>query len=324
MKAITRKQFGGPEVLQLTDIAMPVAAAGSVLLQVRAFGLNHAELYMRKGEWGDVAAVSGIECVGSVVEDPAGRLQPGQTVMALMGGMGRSINGSYAQYTLVPAANVVALETALPWETLAALPESYAVAWTCLQRNLQLKQGQRLVVRGGTSSLGRAAIDLAVLLGAEVIATTRHPDRAPLLQALGAKHVLSSDAALAPALAAIGGKADAVLDLLGNSTVLDSMAATRRGGHVCLAGFLAGLAPLENFNPLSQMPSGVQLSFFGSFHFGEQDFPLSDIPMQQIVDAVADGSLRGRPARVFEFADLPAAHALMERNQANGKLVVVV
>ena len=323
MLAIVRKEFGGPEVLHIVERAEPVLRAGSVMIEVRAFGLNRAELYMRSGQWGDVAAVSGIECVGRVLADATGRLREGQTVMALMGGMGRGIDGSYASRTVVPAGNVVAVESSLPWERLGALPESYATAWTCLHRNLELSAGQRLVVRGGTSSLGLAAIDLAARLGAEVIATTRHAGSLDALRAAGAHHTIVPAGELGPALGHIGGKADAVLDLVGNSTILDSMRSTRRGGRVCLAGFLGGLEKIAAFDPLSQMPSGVHLSFFGSYNFGSGDFPLSDIPMQEIVDQVATGQLRARPARVFDFSDIVQAHRLMEGNQAGGKIVVL-
>jgi NADPH:quinone reductase-like Zn-dependent oxidoreductase len=278
---------------------------------------------MRRGDWGEVADISGIECVGTVEADGTGRLRRGQKVVAMMGGMGRSIAGSYAEYVAVPAANVLPVETSLDWDQLAALPESYAVAWTCLHRNLEIAAGQRLLVRGGTSSLGRAAIDIASHAGLEVTATTRRPAGAAALHALGARRVLAASNELASA-EGWPGKVDAVLDLTGNSTVLDSMRATRRGGRVCLAGFLGGLAPLAGFDPLSQMPSGVQLSFFGSFLFGQAEFALADVPMQAIVDLAAAGHYRGRPARVFGLSDLPQAHALMEANEAGGKLVVVV
>lgn len=328
MKAIVRKRFGGPEVLDIVERPLPAVKPGCVLIRVRAFGLNRAELYMRRGLWGEVAEVSGIECVGSVVSDATRVLREGQTVVALMGGMGRTIDGSYAEYVVVPAANVVAVETTLDWERLAALPEAYAVAWTCLHRNLEIKAGQRLVVRGGTSSLGLAAIDIGCQLGAEVIATTRRPEGEALLRSRGAAHVVMAAGEFASELLTApgwpGGKADVVLDLIGNSTVLDSMRATRRGGRVCLAGFLGGLAPLADFNPLGQMPSGVQMSFFGSFNFGAPDFPLSDVPMQQIVDVEASGLYQGRAAHVFGFYEVPIAHELMERNEAAGKCVVVV
>jgi len=324
MKAISRKGFGGPDVMEVVDVPEPAVRPGCILIRVRAFGLNRAELYMRRGLWGEVADISGIECVGTVAADATGVLREGQTVMALMGGMGRTINGSYAEYVVVPASNVVAVETTLDWEILAALPEAYAVAWTCLHRNLELKAGQRLVIRGGTSSLGQAAIDIGSQLGADVIATTRRSGSEALLRSLGAAHVVTAQEDLLAAPDWPGGKADAVLDLIGNSTVLDSLRATRRGGRVCLAGFLGGLAPLAEFNPLGQMASGVQMSFFGSFIFGTPEFPLSDVPMQQIVDFAAGGLYRGRPTRIFGLTEVPMAHELMERNEARGKVVVLI
>src|SRR5262249_15292807 len=147
-----------------------------------------AEIYFRQGVWGDVAKISGIECVGIVRADPDGRFAPGQKVIALMGGMGRTIDGSYAELTRVPAAHVVPIETALPWEELAALPESSATAWPCLTRNLALAADQTVLVRGATSALGQAAVNIAVEAGAHVIATTRNPDRLASLRALGAQN----------------------------------------------------------------------------------------------------------------------------------------
>src|SRR5260221_10205136 len=132
---------------------------------------------MRKGEWPEIAQVSGIECAGLVKIDPDGRLAKGQKVVALMGGMGRTINGSYAELTSVPATNVVPVETRLSWEALAAIPESYATAWTCLLGNLALRPGQTLVIRGATSALGQAALNIAVQENSRVIATSRNPDR---------------------------------------------------------------------------------------------------------------------------------------------------
>jgi NADPH2:quinone reductase len=92
---------------------------------------------------------------------------------------------------------------------------------------------------------------------------------------------------------------------------------------VCEAGWLGGLAPIE-FNPLTQMPSGVQYSLFASFLFGTAEFPLTEVPLQTIVDRVAQGTYKAKPARVFRFEEIQEAHQLMESNQANGKIVVVV
>src|SRR3954449_11750893 len=171
MRAIVLEKFGGLDSLVYKDLPQPEPLAGHVVIEVKAFGINHAEMHMRRGEWGEAAEVSGIECVGLVHACPGGEFPVGAKVAALMGGLGRSINGSYAEFTRVRASNVALIEADLPWSTLAALPESYASAWTSLFRNLELTAGQHLLIRGATSSLGQAALKLAVDAGAHVIAT---------------------------------------------------------------------------------------------------------------------------------------------------------
>jgi NADPH:quinone reductase-like Zn-dependent oxidoreductase len=320
-----RQQFGGPEQLVIQEVPTPEPLPGHVVIQVKAFGVNHAETYMRKGDWGDVATISGIECVGIVKSDADGRFSPGQKVAAIMGGMGRTINGSYAEYTRVPSSHVVPIESGLPWEELAAIPEVYATAWSALFGNLGLAAGQKLLIRGATSSLGQAALNIAAHAGAEVIATTRQHDRLSKLESLGAKHVELEGADLSARIRATHpGGIDAVLELVGNATVLDSLSTLRRGGRLALAGFLGGLAPIASFNPITQLPSGVQFSFFGSFVYGSPEFPLAEIPLQTIVDRVAAGAYNAKPARVFRFEQIQEAHWLMESNQASGKIVVTL
>ncbi len=325
MRAIVRQSYGGPEQLVIQEVPEPIPAAGHVVIEVKAFGLNHAEIYFRKGLWGEVAPVSGIECVGVVKSDPDGRFEPGTQVLALMGGMGRSFAGSYAQLVRVPSSNVAAVDTSLPWEELAALPETYATAWTCLNRNLRLAAGQVLLVRGGTSALGQAAVNIAAAAGARVLATTRNPARASGLQKLGADSALIECADLSVRLRQLAPQGiDAVLELVGTATLLDSLAAVRPDGRVCMAGFLGGQAPIAAFDPLLHLPSGVHLSFFASaFTYGNPDYPLSDIPFQTIVDRARQGVYRASPARVFRFEEIQEAHRLMESNAANGKIVVL-
>jgi NADPH2:quinone reductase len=322
MRAIVLEKFGGLDSLVYKEIPNPEPKAGHVVIAVKAFGINHAELHMRRGEWAEAAPVSGIECVGIVKFCPGGEFPAGARVAALMGGLGRTINGSYAEYTNAPVSNVALIEADLPWAVLAAIPETYATAWTCLFRNLGVEWGQLLVIRGATSSFGQAALKLAVNAGVRVIATTRSPDRFALLEKLGAerceierpdlsKHILEAK------------KIDAVLDLVGNCVVLDSLAMLRRGGRACLAGWLGGLDPIADFNPLLQMASGVYLTFFGSFMFGTPGFPLCDVPLQGIAQDVAAGWLDAKPARIFKFDEIHEAHRVMEANQAGGKMVVV-
>jgi NADPH:quinone reductase-like Zn-dependent oxidoreductase len=321
MRAIILKQFGGLDSLVIETLPDPEPKPGQVLVEVKAFGINHAETHMRRGEWAEAATVSGIECVGLVKSCPGGEFAVGTKVAALMGGLGRTINGSYAEYTCPPATNVVPIETEMSWEDFAVIPESYATAWTCLHRNLEIAKGQTLVIRGATSALGRAALNIAVDAGAQVIATTRKKQRFETLTELGAHRVEIESPNLSE-LIPDRKRIDAVLDLVGNSTFMDSLCMLRRGGRMCLAGWLGGLDPVNNFNPLLQMPSGVYFTFFGSFVFGTPDFPLSDVPLQAIVDKAAAGAYKAKPARVFQFDDIREAHEAMESNQANGKMVV--
>ncbi|GJJ22559.1 zinc-binding alcohol dehydrogenase family protein [Mycolicibacterium mageritense] len=322
MRAIVLDGFGGLDRLVYTEIPKPEPKEGEVVIQIKAFGINHAEMHMRRGEWAEAAEVSGIECVGIVDSCPGGEFPVGAKVAALMGGLGRTVNGSYAEYTRVRAANVALIDADLPWEQLAALPETYATAWTCLFRNIDLQAGQTLVIRGATSSFGQAAVKLAVNAGAHVIATTRNPDRFALLEGLGAraeKEVPDLSAHITES-----GHIDAVLDLVGNSTILDSLDMLRRGGTACLAGWLGGLDPIPDFNPLLRMASGVNLSFFGSFVFGSPGFPLSDVPLSDIAGQVERGELDAKPSRVFAFDEIREAHRVMEAGEAGGKMVVVV
>src|SRR3981081_4044919 len=173
VRAIVLEKFGGLDSLVYKEIPDPEPKAGHVVIEIKAFGINHAEMHMRRGEWAEAAKVIGIECVGLVKSCPGGEFPIGAKVAALMGGLGRTINGSYAEYTRVRAANVALISSDPPWAQLAALPATHATAWTCLFRTLALASGQTIVIRGATSSVGQAAVKMAVNAGAHVIATAR-------------------------------------------------------------------------------------------------------------------------------------------------------
>src|SRR6266478_3649564 len=315
MRAIMRTSFGGPETLVIREIPEPEPKEGHAVIEIKAFGINHAEMHMRRGEWAEAAEVSGIECVGLVKSCPGGEFSVSAKVAALMGGLGRTINGSYAEYTRAPVSNVALIESDLSWAELAAIPETYATAWTCLFRNLEIKEGQTLLIRGATSSFGQAAVNMAVNAGARVIATTRNRERFGLLEKLGVGRAEVEEPELSKRIAETR-RLDAVIDLVGNRTILDSLAMLRRGGRACLAGWLGGLVPIADFNPLLQMASGVYLTFFGSFVFGTPGFPLSDVPLQAIAADVEASRYKAKPSRVFGFDDIREAHRVMEANEA--------
>jgi len=325
MRAIILQAHGGPDQLVAAERPVPEPTPGNVRIRVRALGLNHAEVYFREGIWPG-AEITGIECVGTVDLAPSGEFESGQRVAAMVGGLGRDRNGSYAEYVCAPASNVVAIDSSLSWERLAALPESYATAWVCLHHNLALEPGQTLLVRGETSALGQAAIQLAKDVGAQVLATTRRAERLEGLRNLGADTPLLDAVDLATEVHRLYPSGiDAVLDLVGTSTLRDSLCAARASGRVCIAGFLGGGEPLPAFNPLTDLPSGVQLSFFASaFVLGTPEWPLAEIPFNHIAARVADGTFQAEPTATFTFDEIQAAHRLLESGEANGKIVVTL
>jgi NADPH:quinone reductase len=220
----------------------------------------------------------------------------------------------------------VAVQSALSWEDLAAIPEVYATAWIALHGNLALRPGETVLVRGATSSVGQAAVNIAVDHGATVIATTRSRDRESLLREIGAHEVLIDDGEIAQQVRrGHPDGVDAVLDLVGNVVLRDSLQSVRSKGRVCQIGFLGGLEPVPDFNPLADLPSGVTLSTFASaFVLGDEHFPIADVPIQAIVEKAAGGLYTAKPARVFAFDEIVEAHRIMDAGRAGGKLVVAV
>jgi NADPH:quinone reductase len=326
MRAIVMSEPGGPEVLQIRELPDPVPGEGEVLIAVKAFGLNHADAYMRSGVWQFGIPVLGIEAAGTVKQDRSGKFAPGTAVVAIVGGMARTRNGSYAELVAVPATNVLAVETTLSWPELAALPEVYATAWTALHGNLALRRGESVLIRGATSSVGQAAVSLAADHDATVIASTRSHARESLLRELGAHEVVIDDGELAPKVRRTHPDGvDAVLDLVGNGVLRDSLQSARAKGRVCQVGFLGGLEPVADFNPLTDLPSGVQLSTFASaFVLGDQQFPVTDVPLQEIVEKTRQGVYAAKPAHVFAFDQIVEAHQLLDAGNAGGKLVVEI
>lgn len=320
MQAIVISAFGGPSVLEERTVAKPNPVDGEVLIRVKAFGLNHAEMHMRKGEWDEWNPISGLECVGVVEADPSGRLKVGSKVVGVMGGMGRNRPGGYGEFVNVPADNVVAINTNLPWEELAALPEVYSTAYTCIHTILDIKAGERVLIRGATSTIGQASLHLAVSAGAKVTATTRRRERFEMLKDMGAESAILEEDVLTTQFAA--NKFDKTLNLIGNKVLLDSIRITRAGGRMLQAGWLGGLAPVNDFNPMIEMDSGVHFSLFHSKNLGTSDFPMSGIPLQEIADKLERGAWNAKPTHVFEAKDIVKAHELLDSHNSGGKIVI--
>jgi NADPH:quinone reductase-like Zn-dependent oxidoreductase len=321
MNAIVISKFGGPEVLEHRTVLKPTPVNGEVLIRVKAFGVNHAEMHMRMGEWDEWNPITGLECVGIVEACPGGEVPIGSKVMGVMGGMGRNRPGGYGEFVNVPVANVASVETSLPWEELAALPEVYSTAWSCLFTILDLQPGERLLIRGATSTIGQAALNLAANAGAVATATTRQERRFDMLRKMGAADVKREQPGLSEQFDKPP-RFDKVLNLIGNRVLLESISLTRPGGRVLQAGWLGGLDPVADFNPMIQMETGVHFSLFHSKVLGQPDFPLSGIPLQDIVRKIENGEWDAKPTHVFEYKDIHNAHRMLDSHGAGGKIVV--
>jgi NADPH:quinone reductase-like Zn-dependent oxidoreductase len=320
MRAAVCVRAGGPEVLEIRELPVPVVRPGWSLVRVKGAGLNRSELRTRQGHSPTVTfpRVLGIECVGVVAASTDPRVPDGTTVAAVMGEMGRAFDGGYAEYALLPNALLMPLTTTLPWETLAALPETYLTAQGALD-TLGAAPGERLLIRGGTSSVGLAAASIAAGHGIKTAATTRRPDKAEALTAAGAGHVLLDDGgSLAEKVHSLWPEGpDHVLDLVGANTAVDSLRLVRRGGTVCVAGSLSGWI-IPDFEPIAKIPSGTKLTAFHS-----DTLKGNAGALQRVVDEVEAGVHRPTIDRVFGLDDIAAAHDHMEHNRASGKLVVL-
>lgn len=322
MRAVVLDGPGPPEALVVRDVPVPEPRPGEVLVEVRAFGLNRSELHLRHGVATNASfpRVPGIEATGVVASAPGGEFAAGTQVVTMMGGMGRSFDGGYAEYVRVPAAQVIAFRSDLDWATLGAVPEMLQTAYGSLTVGVGLADGQTLLVRGGTSSVGMTVTALAKLRGATVLATTRNPDKAEALTAHGVDHVLVDDGAVAERVRAI--VADGVhgsVELVGTGTLPDTLRATRSGGTVCFTGMLSDVWTIPDFYPMDYLPNGVRLTAYSG-----QSADLPPAVLQDYLDAVAAGRTAVAIAGVYDLDGIIAAHHAMEAGSGAGKLVVVL
>jgi NADPH2:quinone reductase len=321
MRAVVLREPGPVENLQVRDLPMPDPPPGWIRIEVKAFGLNRSEVHTRLGFASGITfpRVLGIEAVG-VVDDPNGTdLRAGPQVAALMGGMGRQFDGGYAEYTVVPREIVVPFRSDLPWAVIGQVPETLQTAYGSLTVGLDLQPGEALLIRGGTSALGFAAAAVARQIGSTVLATTRQSDRLDLLARHGVDHPVLDTGTVADAVrSVVPDGVHAALELVGTTTLPDTLRATRVHGTVCFAGMLSNQWVVEDFYPIDYLPNGVRLSAYG----GEA----SDLPaavLQRFLDQIADGTTDLGPSTAYALEDIPRAHADIDANAVAGKLVGV-
>ncbi|MBM6994026.1 MAG: zinc-binding dehydrogenase [Prevotella sp.] len=317
MKAVVIHQCCKAEELTVSEISTPEVIPGWVLIKVHAAGLNHSEAILRLHEadldYIHTPIVPGIECAGEIADASDSDFRKGDRVVALMGGMGRTFNGSYEEYALLPAHHVFKVETSLDWISLAAVPETYFTAYGSLKECLLLTAGDTLLVRGATSTVGQAAIQLGKAMGAYVIAACRRENSFEQLRQIGADECVVDDGRLAGHMFAR--TPNKLLELVGPKTLQDSLRTVSHPGYVCDTGILGNVFTVQHFEPIKYIPNGVFLSSF-----------FSNYPTQQLIDEIFSliriHSIQPLYRRVFALDEIVEAHQLLEDGGAGGKIIL--
>ncbi len=317
MKAVVVYKPGGPEQLVYTDVPRPALKAGWSLVRVRAFGVNHSEIFTRQGLSPSVSfpRILGIECVGTVEETTdAVRLPAGQRVVSLMGEMGRAFDGGYAEYVLLPNEQIYPVQSELPWEILAAIPETYYTAFGSL-KNLRIEDGYTVLARGGASGVGIAFLRLmrAQFPHMYIVGSTRREEQRTRMLAAGYSDVVIEE----DGILRTDERYDRILELVGPAVMKDSMKHLARGGILCNTGLLGGKWDLEGFEPIGDLAEDAYLTSFYSGNVREEH-------LSELFAYIRQYKVPVRPERVFTLSDTAEAHRWLEGRDGFGKSVVLV
>ncbi len=340
MKAAVFDTHGGPEVLRIDDVPTPEPEAGEVRVSVRACGLNHLDLFVRRGIPGvppSLPHVGGAEVVGRVdalgpgvtgwvVGDPVivnptlfcgaceECLRGRQPLCDRFGVLGEHTWGGLAEYVVVPARNLLALPAGVDPTHAATTPLTFQTAWRALFTQARLRPGESVLVLGGSGGVAVAAIQMAAEAGAVVYAVTSGARKVEQVAALGAHRVFDrSETSFAREVWSATGKrgVDVVVENVGAATWSDSLRALARGGRLVTFGATTGPIGETNIN----LVFWRQLSIIGSTMGAHADF-------RSAMRWLAEGKVRPVVDSVIALEDIRSAHERLESGDVFGKLVI--
>lgn len=325
MQAVLVPTPGGPEAMRLGDVPDPEPGPGELLVQVRAAGVNRADVLQRMGRYPPppgASSILGLELAGEVSAAGPGaeRFHPGDRVMSLVTG------GAYATLAAVPEAATLALPAELDFAQGAAIPEAFLTAWVNLFDLGGLAGGETVFIHAGASGVGTAAIQLAREAGARVLTTVGSDEKAALCRELGAAvaiHRHRDDIIAVVKESTDGAGVDLVLDVVGAPSWPGNLEVLKRGGRMALIGFLGGSRGELDLGPVLRKSLTVRGTTLRGTSLADKDRlvrAFGDFALPRF----ADGRLRAVVDRTFPLADAAEAHRTMEANRNAGKLVLTV
>ena len=339
MKAAVFHEFGGPEVVRVEEVPQPSPGPGEVLVEVKAAALNHLDLWVRRGlpvetpmphiGGSDVAGVvaaagaggGGVEPGARVVVNPSlwcGRcewcVRGEESLCVQFGIIGEHTQGGFAEYVVVPAANLYPIPAGFPFEEAAAAPLVFATAWRGLITRARLRPGETVLVTGASGGVGSAAVQIARLAGARVFAvtTSEHVER---VQSLGADVVYDRTTVdYSKEVWKDTGKrgVDVVFDSVGQATWAGNVRALARGGRLVVYGATTG--------PVAETDLRVvfwkQVEIIGTTMSSRHEF-------ERVMGLVFGGRLKPVVDVVWPLGRAREAHERLERGDQFGKIVLV-
>lgn len=325
MRYIDLPEYGGPEKMLLADGEKPQVQPGQVLIKVAAAGVNRPDIVQRAGFYPPppgASPVLGLEVAGEVAAVGAGveRWRVGDSVCALTNG------GGYAEYALAPQGQCLPIPEGLSVIEAAALPETFFTVWSNLIHRAKLQPGDVLLVHGGSSGIGTAAIQIALHIGARVLVTAGSAEKCSACEKLGAEKAINyhEDGFVEVVKQATDGKgADVILDMVGGEYIERNIRAAAMDARIVNIAFLAGARVEVNLLPVMLK----RLTLTGSTLRPQAETVKAAIAReleQQLWPQIASGKIRPLIAASYPLAEVAEAHRLMESSAHIGKIVLTV
>ena len=322
MKAVVFEQPGAAEVLQVAERPDPAVGAGEILIAVKAAGVNRADVIQRKGKYpapkGVAADVPGLEVAGVVEACGAGvtRWKAGDAVCALLAG------GGYAERVVVDAGHCLPVPRGMAWTDAAALPEAMFTVWSNVFQRGRLRSGETLLVHGGTSGIGMAAIQLARAMGARVFATAGSDEKCRAAEAAGAERCVNYRTAdFETELKAAG--VDVVLDMIGGDYVAKNLNLLRPEGRLVLINTAKGAKVEVNLMQVMAQRLTITGSTLRARESAFKTALAAEIEAQ-VWPLVGAGQVKANVFRVYPMSEAADAHRLMESSAHVGKIVLTI